>query len=335
MTLAEWWRRRRLPGLRGALAAHLPVLPVAAAQLRETSRQLEEGVARVGACFEGMVARVREAVDEASRLLGREQSAEGRAAPSVDALLATSRATLEDLLARIVGDGEACQRLAGRMDALERDMAQVVKALAEVDRISFANTILALNAKIEAVHVGERGQGFELVAEELCQQARRAEEITEGIRATILRLAGEAKRARNDVAGMASANRSGIAAVEREVRDALEVLQSAHREMQASLAGAAARSEALAGDIHGAVVALQFQDRVSQRITHVIEAMESMHAAIAAPLDGRGENAAATSGAAACLAASYSMEHERRVHAATLGEAPASQAGGPDVELFV
>lgn len=331
--LLRCWRPVRLFALRQAVAAHLPLLPVAAAQLRDTSRQIEEAVARVGGHFEGMVARTREAVEEASRLLGREQSQQS-GAPSVETLLGTSRTTLEDLLTRIVRDGDACRRLTARMDALEAEMGQVVRALAEVDRISFTNTILALNAKIEAVHVGDLGQGFELVAQELWQQARRTEGITESIRTSVQRLADDARLARADVAGMACANRSEIAAVERQVRDSLEVLQGAHREMQASLAGAAERSEALAGEIHGAVVALQFQDRVSQRIAHLVEAMETMHAAIAGPLDGLGAARGGTAGVAERLAGTYTMDTERTVHAAALGGTHANRDSGADVEIF-
>lgn len=59
-------------------------------------------------------------------------------------LLSASQATLEDLLIRIVRDSEVCSRVVERMETLER--------------ISFSNTILALNAKIEAAHIGDRAR---------------------------------------------------------------------------------------------------------------------------------------------------------------------------------
>src|SRR3984957_3830387 len=181
-------RRKRLEVLRNVVESHLPVLPVVDAQLRDTNLQMEHAVTQVGANFQRMVERAREGVNEASRLVGTDDSS---TAEGVGSLLFNSRTTLEGLMDRIVGDSEICHKLIERMDSLEKDMDRIVHALADVDRIAFGNTILALNAKIEAAHIGERGAGFEIVAQELWTQARRSQEITEGIRSTILRVAGD------------------------------------------------------------------------------------------------------------------------------------------------
>ena len=160
----RWGGRRRLEQLREAVTAHLNVLPVANAQLRDTNRQVEQAVAQVGRNFERMAESAREGTDQAARLVGARDKAVAGSAGGVGELLASSRTTLGDLLDRTVQDGEVCRKLMERMAVLEQDMGQIVRALANVDRISFGNTILALNAKIEAAHLGERGQGFELVA---------------------------------------------------------------------------------------------------------------------------------------------------------------------------
>lgn len=326
-----WGRRKNLEELRERVAAHLPLLPVMGAQLRDTSKQVEQAVAKVGANFGQMAEQAREGVNEASRVLGG--SGEGA---GIEGLLAASRTTLEDLLARIVRDGEVCHKLTGSMESLERQMGQIVKALGDVDRISFGNTILALNAKIEAAHMGERGQGFEIVAQELWTQSRSSEEITGRIRGTIASLAAEAQAATTEVAAMACADRARIQALERQVQDALARLEGAHRDMQTTLAEGSARNEALAHEIAGAVETLQFQDRVNQQIGHIVEALEAMQAAVAAPLEFLGGQPARTndSAAARLLASSYTMEGERAVHAAALGEQAAGDMALGDVEIF-
>jgi len=329
-----WRRFRRMAELQQAVAAHLPVLPVAGAQLRDASRQAEQAIAQVGGNFERMVECARASVAQASQLMGAGGVGDGPAG-GVEAMLATSRKTLEELLVRIVEDGQVCTKLVERMDSLERDMQKIVRTLADVDRISFGNTILALNARIEAVHVGERGQGFELIAQELWTQARRSEEITEGIRGTIRQLAGDAKEAMAEIGSMACADRSRIAALQQEVREALDRFEGAHADMQRSLAEAGERSETLSGEIARAVQTMQFQDRVSQRIEHIVEALESMQAAISQPLDRAAPpgGAAPPSAAASLLANSYTMDAERAVHAAVLGGAPAADSLS-EVEIF-
>ena len=341
--LGGWRRGKRLEELREQVAAHLPLLPVVSAQLRDANRQVEQAVAKVGANFGRMAERAREGANEASRILGGvPESSGGSPVMGIDGLLSSSRATLEDLLSRIVRDGEVCHKLAGRMDSLERHMGHIVKALADVDRISFGNTILALNAKIEAAHMGERGQGFELVAQELWIQSQRSNQITEGIRATIAGLAGDAKSAMAEVGDMACADRDRIRTLERQVQDALGRLERAHQDMQESVAEGSERNEALAFPASSAgpavLVALQFQDRVSQQIGHIVEALESMRAAVAVPLGGLGGDPrdphARGSEAARLLAGSYTMEAEREVHATALGEQAAGEMALSDVEIF-
>jgi methyl-accepting chemotaxis protein len=325
-------RGKRLEELGEAVTAHLNVLPIAGAQLRDANRRVEQAVVQVGANFGRMVESAREGADQASRLVGAGgESADGSSA-GVGGLLSSSRTALEGLLSRIVEDSTVCRRLVERMDELERDMGGIVRALADVDRISFGNTILALNAKIEAAHIGEQGQGFELVAQELWTQSQRSGQITEQIRSSIVRLAGGAKAAVKDIGGMACADQARIEALQAQVHQALDRLKSAHEETAQALADGDARNEALAAEISAAVQAMQFQDRVSQQITHIVEALEAMQQAITAPL-GEGDSPAGRAPAADLLSISYTMDGERSVHAAILGEEPAGQTAD-DVEIF-
>jgi len=313
--------------LRNAVAAHFGILPVVSAQLKDASHQVEQAVTQVGANFGSMVQRAREGVEQASRLIGSAESEGG-----VEALIATSRTTLEGMLDRLIRDGEACTVLVARLDALERDMEQIGRALEDVDKIAFGNTILALNARIEAVHIGERGQGFELVAHELWSQAQKSKDITEGIRSTIVRLGTGAKAAQEELGKLACADRKLVAGLQHEVKGALGVLEDTHSRMRSSLADAARRGEALAAEISGAVVTLQFQDRVSQQIAHIVDALETMRAAVARPLEGLSPESG-TQASVEVLSGTYTMGRERAIHAGVLGQ-QAEEAAEPDVELF-
>jgi methyl-accepting chemotaxis protein len=310
------------------------VLPVASAQLRDTNRQIERAVAQVGANFERMAERAREGANQASQLVGAAGQTGGRPTGGVGELLSSSQTTLGDLLDRIVQDGEVCRKLVERMDAVERNIGQVMRGLADVDRISFGNTILALNAKIEAAHMGERGQGFELVADSLWAQSQQSEQITGQIRATILRLAGDVKAAGTAIGGMASADQEGTAALHTQVHGALDRLKQAYDEAQRTVADGAARQQKLSAEIASAIQAMQFQDSVSQQIGHIEQALESMQTAIAAPL-GLGEPSRADNAVAiGLLSESYTMEGERTVHAAVTGEKHSGAKALDDDEIF-
>lgn len=327
-----WGRRKRLEELREAVAAQRTVLPVARAQLADAGTQIEQAVAAVGANFSNMVREAKQTVSEATRLLGGGH-AEAQSGAGVESALSTSRATLEDLLARIVQDGQTCHSLVDRMQRLERDMGAILKSLGDVDQIAFATTILALNAKIEAAHMGDRGQGFEIVAQEMSSQAHRSEAITATIRDTILRLSGDSQAVRSELAALTCADRGNVASLQENVSRAMGVLEQAHGEMKESLSGAAERGESLAREISQAVMMLQFQDRVNQQLVHVAEALESMQAGVAPRLaalgDGVNDALAETQ-----LAGSYTMASERRVHAAVLGQSEVAASDEGDIELF-
>ncbi len=325
--LLSWGCGARLARLEEAVVRHLAVLPVASAQLRDTNRQVEAAVARVGAGFGRMVESARAGTEQASRLVDAGAAGEST---GVSGLLTSSRKTLEDLLVGTVRDSQICRALVERMAALERDMGQILKALADVDRISLANTTLALNARIEAAHMGDRGQGFELVAQELWVQSQHSEQITEEIRAIILRLAADAQAAAGEIGIMTCADQAGIAALQSQVHDALDRLKNAHEQTARVLADGEARNRELSREIATAVETMQFQDRVSQQIMHVAEALEAMQQAIAAPLGDAG----ASDRTAGAFPASYTMEAERSVHATVLGEGREAGPQLDDVEIF-
>ena len=63
----------------------------------------------------------------------------------------------------------------------------------------------------------------------------------------------------------------------REVDDSLRDLEAAYGEMKTMLTGMMEEGTLLASEIGAAVRGLQFQDRISQRIAHVIKDLEELH----------------------------------------------------------
>jgi hypothetical protein len=110
-----------------------------------------------------------------------------------------------------------------------------------------------------------------------------------------------------------------------EVDASLRDLQAAHSEMVEMLNGMTEEGALLATDIGAAVRGLQFQDRISQRIGHVIADLDTLSARLETHVGDVAPGAAAADESFSA----YTMQEERNV--AGLGEAEAS-AG--DVELF-
>ena len=73
-------------------------------------------------------------------------------------------------------------------------------------------------------------------------------------------------------------DRQRVEQCKHEVDESLRDLQTAHGEMKEMLTGMTEEGALLASDIGAAVRGLQFQDRTSQRIAHVVEDLETLRA---------------------------------------------------------
>jgi methyl-accepting chemotaxis protein len=152
---------------------------------------------------------------------------------------------------------------------------------AEVAGIASQTNLLALNAAIEAARAGEYGRGFAVVADEVrtlstrsgetgARIGRRIEQVNSALQTTLDRTAEYAAEDNSRL----TKSESSIAQVLEQFRHSSEnILQSAHILEQ--------ESAAVQSSVEEVLVNLQFQDRVSQILGHVIDDMEKLVGAIA------------------------------------------------------
>ncbi len=323
-------RVRRLVELAEEVAGHWPHLPALEAQIRETIQEVESSVVQVCGAFESMATRSRDSVAAANHLLGSGQGS------GIETLLEASRHSLGQLREQIGRSQQISSRLIERMKTLESSAGVIVKALGEIDRIALGSKLVALNAKVEAAHFGDQGAAFEVVADEIGAHARRSEEITGAVASEMTQLRATVSATSGELDEMAHMSVETLEATRRELEGALGELTRTHTEMEAGLAAAIQGAEQLAEEIARSIMALQFQDRVAQRLGHVADELAAMRKTVHLPLEYL-KNETPVLGAERSkavserLAASYTMQSERAV--LTEGN-PARQAESGNVELF-
>jgi len=311
--------------------AVLPVLPVLATQLRETKEQVESSVVAVCANFNGMAARARRGVEEAAALLTGEGEGKG-----LGGLIESSHATLDNLLQRIVKAGELSMKAVYRMDDVDGGMKRISAILADVNDVATRTRLLTVNAKIEAARVGEQGKGFAVVAGEISQLSVKSAEIVVSITEILNKLTADVGATVADLRELASADMNEVLLGKERIEGAIASFEGSHRELQTRLSEVTRASHALADDVAGAVVSLQFQDRVSQRIEHVIEGLGSIERSLASG-DERGAGELLRT-----IEKGYTMTEERRTHGAceplarprAAGVAASKAGAASDVVLF-
>jgi methyl-accepting chemotaxis protein len=313
--------------LRGALAANLPILPVLSAQLRQTAAQVEQAVVEVCNNFEAIAARTQANVTRTTCFLGNQGSRSGERV-DIEALIEASRQTLETLLNRLGRASDKSASAIEKLRAVELARERIVNAIAGLTRITMGNRILAVNARIQAAGLGHAGAGIAALSNEISAHAREANEIAELVVTTSDLLSVALGSAMLDLEETASADRVSIQISHEDVERTMTQFRATLDSTREFMGAMASEGETLSSDIFGAVRGLQFQDRTSQRISHVTEEIDRMHDNLSACLSASPGGKA--DGALADLARRYTMAEERTA----AGDCQEMAAAAGDVELF-
>lgn len=311
---------KQTAGLEGEVDACLAALPVVARQLDETRGQIESAVVEVCQSFQGIAARANSSVAEARQILGDGSQAGG---VGFDGTLEAMRSTFDRLLVRM-GEGlERAREAGGRMQRINDAVGKIETILAEVEGIALSTRLLTINAKIQASHAGIHGRGFVVIAEAISELSSKSDSIVGQVRENLAAVVGAVDGAGEELSKLTDTSDSAVQESQSEIHGALDLVRRVYGETQAGLERATRSGDELAGEIHRAVTAMQFQDRVSQRIEHLSTALQGMVAALGERRHGRAPDAPRDH--LAELEKSYTMAEEHAGPAA---------GGSDDVVLF-
>jgi len=310
------------------VATALPVLDVMGTQLKQTSDQIETAVMDVCTRFQSMMQRARAGVSSASELLSGEGqgSSVGRSRESIGVLIEEAQQTIESLLAHTQHSAKVSQSAIERINRVRAATDEITKSLAQLDDITIGNRLLAVNARIQAVYAGDRAAGFGGVANEIAVQARRSSEIVDLIRSVSGELRSISQSALTDLQVMAADDQKAMERSKQEVDRVLEDFRRMNGHTRQFIEKMTRENASVVDEISAAVRSLQFQDRISQRMAHVIGELEGLRKAFARHTQNVEVDSKAVMDRLSSL---YTMHEERTV----LGTNDSALNEG-DVELF-
>jgi methyl-accepting chemotaxis protein len=251
------------------------VLPVLGQQIDSGRTQMEVAVLALSQRFSSLHARLIAAVD-ASQCAA---TGGGDAADGMDVFSASGDdlgSVLESLRTVLARRAAMVQDIVGMVqytDAIERMSA-------EVSALAATTNLLALNAAIEAARAGENGRGFAVVADEVRKLSaqsrdtgRKMGEQAQIITSAIRQLSRAGEQSRIEEQSLMTDSEATI----RQVLERLRLFADGLAESSGILLreGAGIREEI--GDV---LVALQFQDRVSQILMHARTSLDEVLAEI-------------------------------------------------------
>ncbi|MDF3195054.1 methyl-accepting chemotaxis protein [Pseudomonas sp. 1928-m] len=167
---------------------------------------------------------------------------------------------------------------------LSRFVTELHGMAEDVAKIASQTNLLALNAAIEAARAGEAGRGFSVVADEVRKLSSMSGEtgtkITEKVQ--IMGRSMESMVARAEQ--MDTNSHDGIEAAERIVGKVLGELGDGVAQLEQRLQMLQDNSREVEQTVNAVLVDLQFQDRVSQIISHISEDMQRLRDSLGEPV---------------------------------------------------
>lgn len=250
----------------GLVDVHQRATLILSGQIESARVQTEDAITALTARFSGIADKLETAVAASQNAAG------GLTGSGRDSVLTMLDQTRTELMA-VIDTLKSVQQSRDAMLAEVRGLVQYTDEMkdmaADVAAIALQTKLLALNAAVEAARAGEAAKGFAVVAEEVRKLSALSSEAGKKmtdkigiINNAISAVSGAAKRSGEEDAQSALQCESIIQNVLTRFRDATSRLSESADILQRESAG-------IRDEVSDVLVSLQFQDRVSQILSHV------------------------------------------------------------------
>jgi methyl-accepting chemotaxis protein len=304
--------------------------PVWSGQIEASRSQMESAIAALTVRFAGIV----DKLDETLRRAGTKTT--GTDGDAAAAVYAKSQQQLQTVVASLRDAMNSKAEMLTKVQGLQGFVAELQDMAEAVSRIAQQTNLLAINAAIEAAHAGENGRGFATVAQEVRSLSKTSGETGRLIASKIQLINTAIASTRSAAEASGRQETQAMADSESRIRDVLADFGGLTTSLTDSAEQLRSQSRGIQAEVHEALVQLQFQDRVSQILSHVKTNIERLpdvvqdHCA-ACERDG-GLQALQADGLLGELEATYAMADERDTHQGD--KAPAAKAPHDEITFF-
>lgn len=299
------------------------VLPIWAGQVVMTNDLTEKSITALVSRFSGI----------SRNLESTLSSSQGKGGAMGDLLGDAERelgSAIDGLRQALVNQGTLLEK-ATSMSNHTGELKDMAKDVAEIAK---QTNLLALNAAIEAARAGESGRGFAVVADEVRKLStlsgdtgKKISQTVELVNQAIEEMLSTSREYVSREEGLFKASDAMVGRVVGDIRAAATELSDSSETLRR-------QSESIGAELADVLVALQFQDRVSQVLSQIVKDMNKLHGRLAEQqqkqTDGNAAGEIDVTEWLDELSRSYTVPEQHAVHR---GESPAT-AGGGDITFF-
>ncbi len=166
-------------------------------------------------------------------------------------------------------------------------LAEAINMLTEIEKfttsikaINRQTNILSLNATIEAARAGVHGQGFAVVAEEVRNVSNQISQLANDMQQKISLVVESVRNGYNLLEKVATTNIQDTVDRQETLSQLMNALLEKTDNFQEVLKDSADSSMRFSNTLSGMVMSIQFQDRTSQYITNIVDALRITREAV-------------------------------------------------------
>ena len=304
-------------------------LPLLGQQIDTGRAQMESAILALSQRFSSLHARLENAVEASQQAAAGMDGRDG-----VVAMFQHSESELGQVLDQLRTALAKRAAMVGEVLGMARYIEALEKMSTEVAALAAKTNLLALNAAIEAARAGDNGRGFAVVADEVRKLSaqsrdtgRKMGEQVQIITAAIQTLTRSAEQSRGEEQQFLAHSEASIDDVLSRLRDVTTGLSASSDLLQKESGG-------IREEIGDVLVSLQFQDRVSQILTHGRDSLDALAVEVHRHLSRRAADPAARldiDGFLRRIATGYTTQEQRLTHD---GRHTTDAQDGGDITFF-
>ena len=250
------------------------VLPVWSGQVEIARSQTESAINDLALRFGNLSQRLETAVSASH---ASSSSADSGSSQGVVALLKNSETDLNSIISSLRSALKEKESLLHEVHALSRFTEELREMAQNVGSIAHQTNLLAINAAIEAARAGEVGRGFAVVASEVRKLSQLSAETGKKMTATVETVNSAIAKTLRVSSLYAKQDEAMTANSEHIIEKVLDQFQSTATGLNDSAEVMRAESQLIQSEISDVLVALQFQDRISQVLSHVRNDLDKLN----------------------------------------------------------